>query len=149
MFTRPSDVPVRAKKRFGQVGPGRDEKAVIADQELSGQAVEGRQEVERVITQNEFALPVQKGLRQLLVVLVGCNEVLDKAAIVILHLDSDVIDLVAGVKDHLALSGFGLRELVAVNVPIHIRTSGIDAIETPVHLLEAAEHLIEGMVLEH
>jgi hypothetical protein len=66
---------------------------------------------------------------------------------VILHLDGDVVNLMVGVEIHLPFGRVSLP-VVAPVVTIDGQVAGIDTREVRVHLLEAAEHLVEGVVLE-
>ena len=87
---------------------------MVADQEVAGQAMEGRKEIQRVIAHHEPALLLQFVGLIFLSCLLASSEVLHEAAVVVLHLDGDVVDLVAGIEEHLAFGRLVLRVLPSI-----------------------------------
>jgi len=58
----------------------------------------------------------------------------------------DVVDLVAGVEEHLPLGRLDLLELGAID-PVNARLLSISSGKIMMNLFEAAEHLVKGMIL--
>jgi hypothetical protein len=115
---------------------------MIANQKLTGQAVKRWQIVQRVVAHNELAL-LGRTIRE------RPREIQDEAAVATLHLDLDVVYFVVWVEDHLPFPSSKLLKFITGGVHVATAPIMIDPFEIRIDLLEAAEHLVEGVILEH
>jgi hypothetical protein len=103
--------------------------------------MQGGQEVQGIVAHNKLALLIGA-------IRMRGHEICHEARIVVCNLSLDVVDFMAGIQNHLTLSGFDLHELFAVRL-VDAWFGSVHAFQLRVDRFETAKHLIEGMVLEH
>ncbi len=133
----------RAAEGEDAVGPrrsGNRGEPAVADQKIVPQGMQRRQCIQRKVRHDELPL-LDRAVRE------RAHEVGDEAAVVVGQLAADVFHIVPRIEVHLPLGRGALAVFLAVST-VDARPVRVNAFELRIDALEAAEHVVEGAVLE-
>ena len=125
----------------GWAGQGRE--PLITDQEILCQRVKDREVTEREII--HYLLPL--GPRRVRVLR---GVISDEASATVLHLTQNIVEVMTEIVDD-SPAGRGLLLIGRSSIGIVVRSGmdGVDTVDIGIDRFQAAEHSIEGLVLQH